>query len=171
MDPLMVLPRQQERSSHAEPRGDSHDVGHHHVGDEDQHHGERHDPLDRVERDTKQKVFLKQHFSRVLLLFHTGTLHSWLCPQDGTNIKVYPSVLANQNKNRVLTVIPQKAAVFFPNLCRNHCHNGMLITAESWVNRGKGGKCVTHVGRESLWMWFSWRVILKKKKCKQEDVQ
>lgn len=42
-----VLPWQQERGSHAESRGDSHNVGHHNVGDEDQHHGEGHDPLER----------------------------------------------------------------------------------------------------------------------------
>lgn len=60
------------------------------------------------------------------------------------------SVLANQNKNSVLTVMPQKAAVFFPNLCRNHCHNGMLITAESWVNRDKRGKCLTRGRRIAL---------------------
>lgn len=42
-----VLPWQQERGSHTESRGDSHDVGHHNIGDEDQHHGEGHDPLDR----------------------------------------------------------------------------------------------------------------------------
>lgn len=41
-------------------------------------------------------------------------------------------------------MIPQKAAVFFPNLCRNHCHKGMLITAETWktllerLNEDKG---------------------------------
>lgn len=55
IDPLMVLPRQQERSGHAEPRGDSHDVGHHNIGDEDQHHGERHDPLDGGERAIKKQ--------------------------------------------------------------------------------------------------------------------
>lgn len=44
---LMCLPWQQERGSHTESRGDSHNIGHHNVGDEDQHQGEGHNPLDR----------------------------------------------------------------------------------------------------------------------------
>lgn len=43
----------------------------------------------------------------------------------------------NTQTSSALTVIPQKAAVFFPNLCRNHCHSGMLMTAETWVNTSK----------------------------------
>lgn len=42
-----VLPWQQERGSHTESRGNSHNVGHHHIRDEHQHQGEGHDPLDR----------------------------------------------------------------------------------------------------------------------------
>lgn len=64
--------------------------------------------------------------------------HFRALPQDGTSTEVSCSnraKLAKQDKNNILTVMPQKAAVFFPNLCRNHCHSGMLITAETWVNR------------------------------------
>lgn len=31
-----------------------------------------------------------------------------------------------------VTVMPQNAAVFFPNLCRNHCQKGMLTAADIW---------------------------------------
>lgn len=59
----------------------------------------------------------------------------------------YKAALADQNKNSTLTVIPQKAAVFLPNLCRNHCHSGMLITAETWVNMCKQKMCDAYVRR------------------------
>lgn len=43
-----ISPWKQERGSHAESRGDSHNIGHHDVGDENEHHSEGHDPLGRV---------------------------------------------------------------------------------------------------------------------------
>lgn len=126
---LKASPWQQKRGSHAEPRGDGHHVGHHNVGDEHQHQGEGHDPLERGQ-----------------VCFNSPTLRKCHCqhwPQDERHINALPNSLVKscsgktQNENRSLTVIPQKAAVFFPNRCRNHCHSGMLITAETWVNKCK----------------------------------
>lgn len=41
----------------------------------------------------------------------------------------------NSAPSQTLTVMPQKAAVFLPNLSKNHCHRGMLTTADTCEER------------------------------------
>lgn len=83
----------------------------------------------------------------------------WHKHQSAASDVGFSAALADQNKNSILTVIPQKAAVFFPNLCRNHCHNGMLITAETWVNMCKQKICDAQ-GKRSIW-----NVVQVRKEC------
>lgn len=49
--------------------------------------------------------------------------------------------------------MPQKAAVFFPNFCRNHCHRGMLTTADTWQHtkqtHEKTTTTITHTSNNS----------------------
>lgn len=135
---LEISPWEQKRGSHAESGGDSHNIGHHDVGDENEHHGEGHDPLGRVikKKNLKNKVTKKLRQT----MCACGRDNDASFPASSTRWHTHQSVAlkwANRNNNSALTVIPQKAAVFFPNLCRNHCHSGMLITAETYVNKQK----------------------------------